>query len=106
MNWLHVDGDCWTKGEEFWKRIRAQYDVEDVVENGTAVWVRLMDGEIRCVYYHSKMNYLEEIEFVQKYKDFLYMDSYGNLLVLVDKDGEFRVMNNYREVRWWDFGLI
>lgn len=106
MNWLHVDGDCWTKSEEFWKRIRAQYDVEDVVENGTAVWVRLLDGEIRCVYYHSKMNYLEEIEFVQKYKDFLYMDSYGNLIVLVDKDGEFRVMNNYREVRWWDFGLI
>ena len=110
FGWLHIDGDLWQKGEEFWKRIRAQYDVTDVIENGYAVWVRLQDGLIRCITYYGKMNYLEEINFVEKYKDELrYMNSYGNLTVLIDKDGEFRVLNNsspiFNEVKWWSHNL-
>lgn len=56
------------------------------------------------------MNYLEEINFVEKYKDELrYMNSYGNLTILIDKDGEFRVLNNsspiFNEVKWWRHNL-
>lgn len=106
--WLHVGGDLWEKGEEFWKRIRAQYDVVDVLEDGYAVWVRLHDGSIRVITYYSPMDYREDIDFVRKYgKDIRYMDCYGNLMVIVDKDGEFRVLNKgiFKEVRWWNLNL-
>lgn len=99
--WLHVEGDCWPKGEEFWKRIRAQYDVTDVIENGYMVWVRTYEDELRCITYYSKMNYWEEIEFIKKYPDSRFIDSYGNITVLVDKDGEFRVLYSNHEVSWW-----
>lgn len=107
--WLHIDGDLWGKGSEFWKRIRAQYDVTDVIENGYAVWVRMRDGALRLVTYYGEMNYREEIDFVAKYRDGLrFMDAYGELMVLVDKDGEFRVLNESvpAEVKWWSFNLM
>lgn len=100
--WLYVDGDCWPKGKEFWKRIRAQYDVSDVIENGSMLWVRTCEGELRCVTYYSKMNYQEEIDFVRKYPDSRFIDSYGEMTVLVDKDGEFRVLYSCQEVNWWN----
>ena len=100
--WLHVDGDCWPKGKEFWKRIRAQYDVSDIIENGYMLWIRTYDDELRCVTYYSKMNYHEEIDFVKKYSDCRFMDSYGNITIIIDKNGEFRVLYSNREVAWWN----
>lgn len=101
-NWLYIDGDCWPKGEEFWKRIRAQCNVSDVIENGTMVWVRTYEGELKYITYYSKMNYLEEIEFVEKYSDCRFMESYGNITVLVDNGGEFRILCSNKEVKWWN----
>lgn len=106
--WLHVEGDLWSKGEEFWKRIRAQYEVTDIIENGYAVWVRTQDREIRCVTYYSKMNYQEEIDFVKKYSDGLrFMEAYGDIMLIVDSEGEFRVLNTSenKEAHWWSFNL-
>ena len=100
--WLNVDGDCWPKGKEFWKRIRAQYDVTDIIENGYMLWIRTDEGELRCVTYYVKMNYKEEIDFVRKYPDCRFIDSYGDITVLVDKEGEFRVLYSNREVNWWN----
>lgn len=100
--WLYVDGDCWAKGKEFWRRIRAQYDVSDIIENGSLLWVRTCEGELRCVTYYSKMNYQEEMDFVRKYPGSRFMDSYGEMTVLVDKDGEFRVLYSCQEVNWWN----
>lgn len=48
------------------------------------------------------MNYQEEINFVKKYPDFRYYYSYGKFKVLVDKQGEFRVLLQDKEVNWWD----
>ena len=100
--WLYVDGDCWPKGKEFWRRIRAQYDVSDIIENGYMLWIRTYEGELRCVTYYSKMDYLEEIDFVKKYPDCRFYDSYGDVAVLVDKEGEFHVLYSNREVDWWN----
>lgn len=101
--WLHVDGDIFTPDGEFWKCIRAQYDVTDVIENGYAVWVRMSDGHLRCVTYYGKMNYLGEIGFVDKCQPGLrYMDAYGPWVALVDTDGEFRIFNteSNKEIPW------
>jgi len=100
--WLYVDGDCWPKGKEFWRRIRAQYDVSDIIENGCMLWIRTYEGELRCVTYYSKIDYLEEIDFVKKYPDCRFYDSYGDVAVLVDKEGEFHVLYSNREVDWWN----
>ena len=102
--WLQVDGDCWSKGREFWKRIRAQYDVSDVIENGYMVLVSTYDGD-RCITYYSTMNYWEEIEFVKKYTNFRFMDMYGDIIVIVDENGEFRVMSSNNEKNWWEYNL-
>ena len=106
FGWLHVDGDTWTKGEEFWKRIRAQFDVTDIIEDGYCLWVRTSDGITRAVTYYTPMNYQEEINFVKKYTDFRYYYSYGRFKVLVDKQGEFRVLHQNQEVNWWDLQPI
>lgn len=106
--WLHVDGDLWDKGKEFWKKIRAQYDVSDVLENGYAVWIRTRYGQIRCATYYGPMNYMGEINFIRSLQNQLrYMDTYGSLMVAVDSTGEFRVFNDYldREVKWFTFNL-
>jgi alpha-tubulin suppressor-like RCC1 family protein len=103
--WLQVEGDCWSKGKEFWKRIRAQYDVSDVIENGYMVWVRTNDGELRCITYYSKMNYWDEIEFVKKYPNFRFIDTYGDITVIVDESGEFRIMSSNSERKWWNYNL-
>lgn len=103
--WLQVEGDCWSKGKEFWKRIRAQYDVSDVIENGYMVWVRTNDGELRCITYYSKMNYWDEIEFVKKYPNFRFIDTYGDITVIVDESGEFRIMSSNIERKWWNYNL-
>lgn len=99
---LHVDGDIWSEESEFWKQIRAQYYVTDVVEDGYCLWVRTSDGITRTITYYSPMNYQEEINFVKKYPDFRYYYSYGKFKVLVDKQGEFRVLLQDKEVNWWD----
>lgn len=101
-DWLYVDGDCWPKGEEFWKRIRAQYDVSDIIENGYMLWVRTYEDELKCITYYSKMDYWEEMEFVNKYPDCRFMESYGNITAIVDKDGEFRILYSNKEVNWWN----
>ena len=54
------------------------------------------------VTYYSKMDYLEEIDFVKKYPDCRFYDSYGDVAVLVDKEGEFHVLYSNREVDWWN----
>lgn len=101
-NWLYIDGDYWPECEDFWKRIRAQYDVSDIIENGAIVWVRTYEGELRYITYYSKMNYWEEIEFVKKYHDCRFIESYGDITVIVDKDGEFRILYSNKEVNWWN----
>ncbi len=100
--WLYVDGDTWSKGREFWKRIRAQYSVTDIVEDGYCMWVRTHDGITRAVTYYSEMNYREEIDFVRKYSGFRFYESYGSFKVLVDSEGEFRVLYQDKEVKWWN----
>lgn len=105
-SWLHVAGDTWSKGREFWKRICAQYYVNDVVEDGYCLWVRTVDRITRVITYYSEMNYREEIDFVNKYPDFRYYESYGQFKVLVDKTGEFRVLCCDKEVRWWNLQPI
>lgn len=99
--WLHVCGDCWPKGKEFWKRIQAQYDVADVIENAYAVYVRMLDGTIRCVTYYNRMDYMNELEFVNRYPGLRFMDAYGSMIVLVDRYGEFRVLCDGEDVSWW-----
>lgn len=103
--WLEVDGDCWAKGVEFWKRIRAQYDVVDVVEDGYFVWVRTLENELRCITYYTKMHYLDKIDFVKRYSNCRFMESYGDKVVIVDNDGEFRVFFSNKEIKWWDWNL-
>lgn len=106
IGWLHVAGDTWSKRPEFWKRINAQYNVTDVVEDGYCIWVRTRDEITRAITYYSEMNYMEELNFVKKYSGFRFYDSYGNFKVLVDNEGEFRVLYHDREVKWWNLQPI
>ncbi len=102
--WLQVAGDCWPRLEydEPWKRIYAQYDVADVIENGYIVWVRMHDGYLRCVTRFNEMYSWEEIQFVKKYSNFRFMESCGDMTVIVDAEGEFRIWSSdKKEVNWW-----
>lgn len=105
--WLYVDGDTYgSVARHNWRKIESQYDVADVVENMTATLVRLKDGYVRFISPHALHNYRKDLEFIDKYKDFRFLDAYMGITVLVDKDGEFRVMKDSREVHWWNLQPI
>ena len=45
--WLLVDGECWEKASSFWKKLRAQYYVEDVIMDECETLIRYRDGSTR-----------------------------------------------------------
>lgn len=98
--WLLVDGDLWEKDHEFFKRIRAQYDVMDVVGDSDALWVRTWDNIVRCIFSHNPMETYHERCFISQYPEFRFMDKFLSKYVLVDKEGEFRVFKDDKEVSW------
>ena len=104
--WLYVDGDTYgSTARHNWRKIESQYDVADVVENMSATLVRINDGYVRFITAHSLHNYEKDLEFIDKYKNFRFLEAYKGITVIVDAEGEFRVMNNFKEVHWWSYNL-
>lgn len=100
--WLLVDGDVWSSESEYFKRIRAQYEVTDVVGNCYELWVRTNDNIVRCINNATPMETYRMRCFVNQYPGFRFMDTFAQTMVLIDKDGEFHIYRGDidKEIPW------
>ena len=97
--WLLVDGECWEKASSFWKKLRAQYYVEDVIMDECETLIRYRDGSTRWVCYYSPF-YSAYFD-IKEYPDFWYMDIEGGRIVLVSSSGEFVYHRKCHTIDWW-----
>lgn len=99
--WLYVTGCPWNDARQYWRKLRAQYDVCDIVSNHDATLVRYIDGSCRLVTPHAMHNFEDDMAFIHKYDNFRFLAARGDMVVIVDKDGEFRIDVDKKERRWW-----
>lgn len=50
---------------------------------------------------HAIHNFEKDMEFIHHYDNFRYLAARGDMVVIVDEDGEFRVDINKEERKWW-----
>ena len=97
--WLLVDGECWAKASGFWKKIRAQYDVNDIIMDDCETLVRYDDGSTRWIYYYSPLcSYNFNLN---EFPGFQYVNIDRGRVVLVDSSGEFIYHRKCKTVNWW-----
>jgi|GEM_PF-240117 len=99
--WLYVTGCPWNDARQYWRKLRAQYDVCDIVSNHDATLVRYTDGSCRLVTPHAIRNFEDDMAFIHKYDNFRFLAARGDMVVIVDKDGEFRIDVDKKELIWW-----
>lgn len=99
--WLYVTGCPWNDARQYWRKLRAQYDVSDIVSNHDATLVRYIDGSCRLLTPHAMHNFEKDLEFIQKYEGFRFLAARGDTVVILDKEGEFRVDVEKQERKWW-----
>lgn len=100
-DWLYVTGSPWNNARQYWRKLRAQYDVSDIVSNHDATLVRYTDGGCRLLTSRAMHNFEKDLEFIQKYKGFRFLAARGDTVVMVDKEGEFRIDVEKQERKWW-----
>lgn len=99
--WLYITGSPWNDVRQYWRKLRAQYDVSDIVSNHEATLIRYTDGSCRLLTPHAMHNFEKDLAFIQEYNGFRYLDARADTVVIVDKEGEFRVDVNKEERLWW-----
>lgn len=99
--WLYITGSPWNNARQYWRKLRAQYDVSDIISNHDATIIRYTDGCCKLISSHAMHNFEKDIEFIQKYEGFRFLAARGNIVVIVDKEGEFRVDVDKEERQWW-----
>ena len=99
--WLHVTGCPWNNAKQYWRKLRGQYDVCDIVSNHDATLIRYADASQRLITPHAIHNFEKDMAFISKYENFRFLAARGGMIVLVDHEGEFRVDINKEERKWW-----
>lgn len=99
--WLYIAGCPWNNARQYWRKLSAQYDVNDIISNHDATLVRYVDGSCKLITAHAMHNFEKDMEFIHRYDNFRFLAARGDMVVIVDKDGEFRVDVNKEEKTWW-----
>ncbi len=99
--WLYVAGCPWINVRQYWRKLNAQYDVNDIISNNGATLIRYSDGSCKLITPHAIHNFEKDMEFIHHYDNFRYLAARGDMVVIVDEDGEFRVDINKEERKWW-----
>ena len=60
------------------------------------------DGSLKLITPHAMHNFEKDMEFIRKYKDFRFLAARGDMVVIIDKDGEFRIEVSQEERKWWE----
>lgn len=47
-------------------------------------------------------NFEKDMEFIHKYDNFQFLAARGDMVVVIDNEGEFRVDKNKEERKWWE----
>ena len=100
--WLYVTGCPWNNARQYWRKLRAQYDVSDIVSNHDATLVRYTDGSYRLLTPHAMHNFEKDLDFIQRYEGFHFLAARGDTVVIVDKEGEFHIDVDKQECKWWE----
>lgn len=99
--WLYVCGSPWNNARQYWRKLQSQYDVSDIVSNHDATLIRYTDGSCKLITPHALHNFENDMAFIQKYNNFRFLAARGDTVIIVDKDGEFRIDVNKEERQWW-----
>lgn len=99
--WLYVCGSPWNNARQYWRKLQRQYDVSDIVSNHDATLIRYTDGSCKLITPHALHNFENDMVFIQKYNNFRFLAARGDTVIIVDKDGEFRIDVNKEERQWW-----
>lgn len=100
--WLYVTGCPWRKdARQYWRKLRGQYEVSDIINNNDATFIRYTDGSHKLITPHAMHNFEKDMAFISKYENFRFLAARGGMVVLVDHEGEFRVDINKEERKWW-----
>lgn len=99
--WLYVAGCPWNNARQYWRKLCAQYEVNDIISNHDATLIRYTDGSCKLITPHAMHNFEKDMEFIHRYNNFRLIAARGDMVVIVDKDGEFRVDVNKKEKKWW-----
>lgn len=86
---------------QYWRKLSAQYDVNDIISNHDTTLVRYADGRCKLITAHAMHNFEKDMEFIHRFDNFRFLAARGDMVVIVDKDGEFRVDVNKEEKTWW-----
>ena len=100
--WVYTTGYPWGNKGQYWRKLQGQYDVCDLITNNDATLVLYKDGSYRLITPHAIHNFEKDMEFIHKYDDFRFLAARGDTVVIVDKEGEFRIDVNKEERRWWE----
>lgn len=101
--WLYVTGYPWRRDvRQYWRKLHGQYDVRDLINNSDATLILYNDGSLKLITPHAMHNFEKDMEFIRKYKDFRFLAARGDMVVIIDKDGEFRIDVSQEERKWWE----